>query len=185
MHCSTTRPTGKGGCQRGAVTQAACSRKARHVRRTSGGKLLHLCDKCDKSFGPIVGELVEESATEDRVYHAHRFSGHRTGEVYYENASPDRRWVEMHGLDEPIVEVRVREWQDGDPPSPYWGWIDAEEPDRYIFVWPSEGQLNMCFPYGPEVEEERGRGRKVHLVVEERGQPGPHDHPARVTGHRG
>jgi hypothetical protein len=34
-------------------------------------------------------------------------------------------------------------------------------------VWPSEGQLEMCFPGGSQAEADRGLGRKVNLIVEE------------------
>lgn len=100
------------------------------------------------------------------LYFAHRCVSHK-GETYYTTASPNRWWVEIHGFDEPIVTVRIRERTPADPPSPYWGWIASDEPDKYMFVWPSECQLDMCFPYGPKAEEARGEGRKVNLVVTE------------------
>lgn len=103
------------------------------------------------------------------TYFAHKDTGERHGVAYcyYFHASPDKWWVELHGMDEPIVRVSVRERLPTDPPSDYWGWLDAKEPDRYIFVWPSEMQLDMCFPYGPKAEENRGHGRKMNLMVVE------------------
>ena len=101
------------------------------------------------------------------TYYAHRKIRSVDGSVYYLHASPSLRWVELHGACGPIVQVRIRERLETDPPSNYWGWIDAEKPDRYCFVWPSETQLNICFPYGVASAEEYGRGRKVNLVVEE------------------
>lgn len=101
------------------------------------------------------------------VYYAHKLVGRHDGEVRYYHASPDRWWVELHGVNEPIVPVRLRERTQDDPPSPYWGWVGAECPQQYEMVWPAEVLLDMCFPYGPKAEEERGRGRKVNLVVTE------------------
>lgn len=101
------------------------------------------------------------------LYYAHRELRHDTGEPFYCHASPSRRWVELHFLSHPIVKVRVRERQPSDPLSNYWGWLDAANPAAYTMVWPSEVQLDMCFPYGPQAEEARGRGRKVNLIVEE------------------
>ena len=39
-------------------------------------------------------------------------------------------------------------------------------------IWPSEAQFNVCFPYGPDVEEDRGKGRVLRLAITERqGKP--------------
>lgn len=100
------------------------------------------------------------------VYYANKCTRH-SGGFWYANASTDRRFVEIHYYPEPIVSVRVRERTEGDPPSNYWGWLATDEPGRYLFVWPSEGQLEMCFAYGSKAEADRGRGRKVNLIVEE------------------
>lgn len=107
------------------------------------------------------------SAADECVYYAHKRLREQDGRVYFFHASPSRRWVKLHGVDDPIVPVRIRERTEADPPSGYWGWLPADDPSAYCFVWPSEVQLNMCFPYGPEAEEARGRGRKVNLIVEE------------------
>jgi hypothetical protein len=100
------------------------------------------------------------------VYYAHKEISERSG-VLYLHASPSKRWVELHQIPHPIVKISVRERVETDPPSSYWGWLKADEPDCYIFVWPSEIQLDMCFPYGPKIEEQLGRGRKVNLTLTE------------------
>ena len=99
-------------------------------------------------------------------YFASKHEGSKVG-VSYRYASPSRWWVGLHGSTDPIVRVRVRERLPTDPSSNYWGWLDATDPSYYHFVWPSEVQLDMCFPYGPKAEEKKGRGRKVNLIVEE------------------
>lgn len=72
-----------------------------------------------------------------------------------------------------MVEIVVRERQPEDAPSSYWGWLDTKDPSRYTMVWPSEIQLEMCFPYGSEVSEKKGFGRKVNLVIEEKRTDAP------------
>ena len=101
------------------------------------------------------------------IYYAHRRPHSVTGAPVYFHASPSRRWVELHYLSHPIVQVRVTEHQPTDPPSNYWGWLDASDPTAYTMIWPSEVQFDICFTYGPKVEEDRGRGRKVNLTVTE------------------
>ncbi len=101
------------------------------------------------------------------TYYAHKTLREVDGLYYYFHASPHEWWVKLHRLPEPIVKVSVRERQPTDPPSNYWGWLDAKDLGRYLFVFPSEIQLNMCFPYGPKAEEDRGRGWKINLMVEE------------------
>lgn len=91
----------------------------------------------------------------------------RRGAVLYLHVGP-RRYVELHYMPHPIVPVTVRERVEGDTGHVYWGW---RKPDgTYTMIWPSETQVEMCFPYGTEVEEKRGKGTKVRLTIEERAE---------------
>lgn len=101
------------------------------------------------------------------VYYGHKCVREHDGKISYLTASPDLRFVKIHGFPQPIVTLRIRERRDGDPPSNYYGWLATDRPGEYQFVWPSEGQLEMCFPYGSKSREELGYGRKVNLIVEE------------------
>lgn len=101
------------------------------------------------------------------VYYAHKFVREHDGVVSYQTVCPRLWWVQLHGFSEPIVTVRIRESRDEDPPSDYFGWIDSDDPGEFTFVMPCEGMLEMCFPYGSKAESDRGRGRKVNLIVEE------------------
>jgi hypothetical protein len=101
------------------------------------------------------------------VYYAYKCVRGHDGVVSYLIASPDIRFVKIHGFSQPIVTLRIRERRDGDPPSGYFGWLATDRPGEYQHVWPSEGQLEMCFPYGSKIREEIGYGRKVNLIVEE------------------
>lgn len=112
----------------------------------------------------VTGRMTDPNTA---TYYAHKILREQDGTYYYYNAHTSRMFVKLHYYPNPIVKVSVRERVATDPPSNYWGWLDAMAPHHYIFVWPSEVQLDMCFPYGPKVEEDRGRGRKVNLVVEE------------------
>ena len=40
-----------------------------------------------------------------------------------------------------------------------------KEDGEWSMIQPSLHLLDMCFPYGLQAEEERGRGRRVNLVV--------------------
>ncbi len=100
------------------------------------------------------------------IYYGHKDTS-QEGKVWYFHLSPNQWWVEIHGVNKPIVPLRVRERIDGDPESNYWGWLDTKKPDTYTMIWPSKMQLDMCFPYGPDAETALGRGRCVNLMVEE------------------
>ena len=74
------------------------------------------------------------------------------------------RTVEMYG-DKPVpVVVSV------DDEGTHWGWLDVDRAgEAPTMVQPHYGLYSMQFPYGPEAEEQRGRGRTVRLRVEEVG----------------
>ena len=72
-----------------------------------------------------------------------------------------RRYAAAHATQgEPVVAVIVSE----DPDGPYWGWIhtDGDEPQM---IYRHGVAFRMCFPYGPQAEQDAGRGRIVHLTV--------------------
>lgn len=101
-----------------------------------------------------VAEVESERETQWAMF-AHRYpTGHfvHVGPEFY---------VKNHLLNDPIIPVTVSE----EPNGRYWGWIVTGE-DTPRMIWPSEVQFKMCFPYGPEAEQERGRGRIVRLKIE-------------------
>ena len=96
---------------------------------------------------------------------------------YFFDIYPGRFQVEMCcGTDpaekETIRKLRVRE-AEGHEETQYWGWLESPDPIRgvkggdIVFVWPSKGQFEMCFPYGYQAEEEQGKGRAIRVIVEE------------------
>jgi len=72
----------------------------------------------------------------------------------------EKRWVELHYINKPIVLVRVEIDEHGE----YWGWLDSNK-DKPCMIWPSEIQFKMCFPYGYTAEENIGRGKAVRLKI--------------------
>jgi hypothetical protein len=62
----------------------------------------------------------------------------------------------------PIIKVTVIEDQNGN----YWAWWDNED-QAFCMVWQSHAQLEVCFPYGINAAEERGRGEACRVRVEE------------------
>ena len=71
-------------------------------------------------------------------------------------------YVKAHGLSFPIARVEITE----NPTGSYFGWVEDGEL-KGAYVWPSEMQTEMCFPYGSKAEELKGRGRKTRLSVKE------------------
>jgi hypothetical protein len=59
------------------------------------------------------------------------------------------------------VEVHVYEQQDG----PYYGWL-AKEDEAPSMIYAREILFNICFPYGPKIEEERGQGKTLRLMID-------------------
>ena len=67
--------------------------------------------------------------------------------------------------DGPYFKIKVREAEKGEK-SDYWGWKDFER-KNYSMIYPSRVQAEICFPYGYKVEEEKGKGKLMNLVIEE------------------
>ena len=55
-----------------------------------------------------------------------------------------------------------------DPAGEYWTWHDFEKND-YHFTNHNRLGVEICFPYGPEIETKLGRGEIVRVRVEELG----------------
>jgi hypothetical protein len=95
------------------------------------------------------------------ILYCTKIKTHRETEEYW-HFYPNMGCVEMCGP-EKIYKVNVIE----DPAGTYWGWWSLEEKTpAFIFVYPAEILLNMCFPYGPQAETDRGRGFKMSVRIE-------------------
>ncbi len=47
----------------------------------------------------------------------------------------------------------------------YHGWISFEDGNSLSMIWPSQTQFKMCFPYGPDAEEDKNTGIMVRLNI--------------------
>jgi hypothetical protein len=74
----------------------------------------------------------------------------------------DERYVRFYGQEPVPVELIE------DPAGAFWGWIDAKSGSgEPVMVQSHEKLFRVQFPYGPEVEVERGKGEIVRLSCRE------------------
>jgi hypothetical protein len=87
----------------------------------------------------------------------------------YQNIG-DKRWVELHGLPDPVVPVTVAEVAADAADGTHWGWIWAADrgSGRPVMIWAFRGAFDVQFPYGPDAEAEAGKGRVVRLRITRR-----------------
>lgn len=87
----------------------------------------------------------------------------KNGTYFYAGS---RFFVKLHGVpDADIKKVIVTE----NPAGDYYGWKDKS--GEIEFIWPSDTQRDMCFPYGPKAEEEKGNGVRVRLTIAPKDNP--------------
>lgn len=63
-----------------------------------------------------------------------------------------------------VYHVSLEEDPDGD----YWAWLDLKDKQKpeITMVFPYRESVEICFPYGTKVEEQRGYGRVIRCKVE-------------------
>lgn len=66
------------------------------------------------------------------------------------------------GKEEVICLVEITEDSVGD----YWTWYNKEDND-FQFTAPFKQAVDMCFAYGYEADEKRGRGKLIQVFVKE------------------
>ena len=62
----------------------------------------------------------------------------------------------------PMHKVKVEE--DFTGKNEYYGWFDNSTQD-YRMIWCKKQLVEICFPYGYKIEEEKGKGRLVPLKI--------------------
>jgi len=89
----------------------------------------------------------------------------RLGEPVWMHVHSHPKTVQAYGTSAgDVAALSLREARHGED-TPYFGWLSYED-RRFSMVYPALCLTRMCFAYGPEAEEDRGRGRLVNLVVE-------------------
>lgn len=89
--------------------------------------------------------------------YAHKFE--KDGNTYFRHVG-DKWWVELHGINEPIVKVLVTPDTNGF----HWGWMPSDS-DKPIMIQPHISLLRMCFAYGIEIAEKNGDGKRIQLTI--------------------
>ena len=118
-----------------------------------------LCAKCRATM--IAAESAQPAERTWDFFALRR--GERFAHFY-----PSETQVKMCG-DGPIVRVRATKDADGD----YFGWYNSFHPHNgshqghLSFVYPHRTAVEICFPYGPAAETQRGHGEIVRARVEE------------------
>jgi len=64
-----------------------------------------------------------------------------------------------------LAELELAETTEDPAEDDYWGWLDTDG-NHYSMIYPREILLDVCFPYGKQVEIDRGDGRVVRLRIE-------------------
>lgn len=93
------------------------------------------------------------------IMYAHKFV--KDGVTYFRHVG-DKRWVELHLLDDPIYKVKVEQDDNGI----HWGWMDTDK-DKPCMIWAHLSLLKVCFPYGLEAAEKAGQGKRIQLTITE------------------
>ena len=87
----------------------------------------------------------------------------RNGQDYFMGIGSDLRFTECFG-DGPYYKINLKETDLES--AKIFGWKDYIKIE-YNLLYPSLVQTQMCFPYGPDIEEEKGRGKLVGFTIEE------------------
>lgn len=86
---------------------------------------------------------------------------------YFANFYPSKLQVQMcrshNNQNAPMLKARVSEGKD--IPGSYWAWWGIER-QAFTMVFRRKFIVEMCFPYGTKVEEERGRGKLLPVDIE-------------------
>jgi hypothetical protein len=96
----------------------------------------------------------------------------RDGDWYHIEANQDIAVLYADGSEQ-VARVKVREAEDGT----YYGWQDTGYTGLPEMIWPRRILFEMCFPYGPDAEVKRGRGRIVRMTAEQAPTNAPRETP--------
>lgn len=84
------------------------------------------------------------------------------GGKYLNYFYPNTVAVRFCGEGNPIYKVEVKEGKEQQ--VGYWAWWD-EKDKEFCHVYSAKFLVEMCFPYGTKIEEERGNGKLVPVDI--------------------
>lgn len=76
------------------------------------------------------------------------------------HASQRRRVSQLLWENDPVLQIIVQE----DPAGEYWAWWDNNK-QTFDYLSRTIHMVRICFPYGPEAEQARGRGELLRVSV--------------------
>ena len=88
----------------------------------------------------------------------HDCKDHKGGQYFAHFGA--KRWVELHGLRDPIVEVELTENPDGQ----YYGWLRTNSTEPTM-IQPHRSLFEICFPYGSKAGVDAGQGTVLRFDV--------------------
>ena len=92
-----------------------------------------------------------------------------SNDVIYTHIFPEI-WYPAANDESDIVEVLVKVISEDKIESAktkvYWGWL-ASDKNYPCMIWCRYTLFSMCFTYGPQVEEEHGKGKILRLTITE------------------
>lgn len=80
--------------------------------------------------------------------------------TYYAHFSAHIFTLRRYDKSSPALVAKVVE----DPSGDYWAWWDNKKLD-FSHVYPHDGLVEMCFPYGTSPEIEKGKGHKLRVRI--------------------
>ena len=89
-------------------------------------------------------------------------SRHPLGVLYFTHFMPDPHVTRLYDDEKPVFKALVEECEEA--PDCYWSWWEEKDQEfQFTAYW--KGAVEMCFPYGTKVEEDRGNGRLLPVKV--------------------
>ena len=103
----------------------------------------------------------------EKTYYGHEYNYHDSKETFFTHITPRKSITKLYSEDKEILSLRLGIIEDEveDDDSAYWGWKRKGE-EGISMIYPWKGAFEMCFPYGPKIEEEHGKGKIVRLKIE-------------------
>ncbi len=101
----------------------------------------------------------------ETIMYCQEFNRH-DGEKFYTHFYLNLIAIRLADSKSPILKVNVKEIREGEE-SDYWAWWSHEKDDnKFMICYYQKKILNMCFPYGMKIEEDRGNGIGVNVMIE-------------------